>query len=109
MAIGDPSAPEGHEAGRSGGTNPRDTGSEDDLRGLRRGRRKKRDPLTREEEPASLNELLAQGNVGNVSGLGGFRDVIAGDILRRRAARGAQRIKFSETLAETTRRSLFGL
>ena len=95
-----------------GGTNPRDIGSEDDLRGLKRGlERRKRglDPLTREEEPASLNELLAQGNVGNVSGLGGFRDVVAGDILRRRAARGAQRIKFSETLAETTRRSLFGL
>ena len=108
MATGDPNAPEGHESGRSGGSNPRDTDQEGDrnkFRGKNKNKKRK-NPLT---DPVIDGDPLAQGNFGNQSGLGGFRDVIAGDILRRRAARGAQRVKFSETLAETTRRSLFGL
>lgn len=50
-----------------------------------------------------------EANIGNVSGLGGRRDVTGLGIQQRRQARGASLINLVPTLAETTRRALFGL
>ena len=101
MATGDRNAPEGHEAGRAGGTNPRDTGSED-----RKRRRKKRSIIN--EVP--LEEEAPTGdNFGNQSGIGGIRDFVQERLFGARRARGASLINSGPSLAETTRRRLFGL
>ena len=110
MAIGDPDAPEDHEAGQVGGdlgerTEGRDIG--DRIRshegvlnrdGRTRGAHRRQDD----------EEDIVEPNIGNVSGLGGRSQTRSALNARRRSA-GASIINLLPGLADTTRGSLFGL
>ena len=98
----------------SGGHNPRDQDQDDDSK-----RRKRRRSFLADADRFGFGgerggrgrgpQTPVEANVGNLSGLGGFRDIIGEAIMGRRRKRGARSLAVGDTLAETTRKTLFGL
>lgn len=97
---GNPDAP---SEGREGGADRTREGGADRTRG--------RGPLDfrKKKKTLATDDVSPEPNIGNVSGLGGKRDVTGLGIMQRRRARGASLINLVPTLADTTRRALFGI
>jgi hypothetical protein len=65
--------------------------------------------IKKKKKTLATDDVSPEPNIGNVSGLGGKRDVTGLGIIQRRKARGASLINLVPTLADTTRRALFGI
>ena len=65
--------------------------------------------IRKKKKTLATEDVRPEPNIGNVSGLGGKRDVTGLGIMQRRRARGASLINLVPTLADTTRRALFGI